>query len=429
MKQALKTFVVKVLTFEAGILLKRTKPTIIAVTGSVGKTSTKDAIFAVMKNYKKTRKSEKSFNSEIGVPLSVLGLPNAWNNPVLWFWNIIEGFFIAFFSRNYPELLVLEAGVDRPGDMSSLARWVKPDVIVMTRLPDVPVHVEYFVTPEAVATEKLEILKVLKPDGLFVYNHDDPKLCEAAAGIRQSSKGFGRYAPTQYTASADEIVYRDDIPVGSQFKLSHMGEEVIAKAYGSIGIQNAYTYAATAAAVSYFDVSLEDTVLALKNYSSPVGRMRLISGIKGSCIIDDTYNSSPTAVESALTSLRELRGFKRKIAVLGDMLELGQYSTRAHEKVGEVAASSVDFLITIGIRSRKTAESALEHGLDESKILQYEDSLTAGKELQQLLMPGDIVLVKGSQSVRAERVVEEIMAEPQRAGELLVRQDKSWKKR
>jgi UDP-N-acetylmuramoyl-tripeptide--D-alanyl-D-alanine ligase len=157
--------------------------------------------------------------------------------------------------------------------------------------------------------------------------------------------------------------------------------------------------------------------------------MRVIPGIKATCILDDTYNSSPTAVEGALQTLKELRGFNRKIAVLGDMLELGQFSTREHERIGEVAAGAVDMLITIGVRSRKTAEGALEHGLSEKQIFQYEDSAAAGKELQQLIKPGDVILVKGSQGVRAERVVEEIMAEPERAGELLVRQDAAWKRR
>ncbi len=429
MKDALKKVVITILTFEASILLRRAKPVVIAVTGSVGKTSVKDAIFAVLKNHKKTRKSEKSFNSEIGVPLSVLGLPNAWNNPVLWFWNIVEGLFLALFSKNYPEVLVLEAGVDRPGDMKNLATWLKPDIVVMTRLPDVPVHVEYFSTPEAVVAEKLELLKALKPEGVFVYNHDDPKLCEAVTTVRQPSLGFGRYAPTQFNASADQIIYRDDIPVGSQFTVSHFDEQVTMKVYGSIGVQNAYTYTAAAAVAAQFDIGLEAVSEALKTYLGPAGRMRVIPGIKGTCIIDDTYNSSPIAVQSALQSVSELKGFKRKIAVLGDMLELGQFSTREHEKVGELCAKTVDLLVTVGIRSRKTAEAALEHGLSEKNIFQYEDALLAGKELQQIIKPGDLILVKGSQGIRAERIVEEVMAEPNRAPELLVRQDKSWKKR
>ncbi len=429
MKDYFKKFVITILTAEAKLLLRRTKPTIIAVTGSVGKTSTKDAIFSVIKRHKKARKSEKSFNSEIGVPLSVLGLPNAWSNPVMWFWNIVEGLFIALFSKNYPEVLVLECGVDRPGDMRSLTAWLKPDIVVITRLPDVPVHVEYFSSPEAVCAEKLLLASALKPNGVFIYNHDDPKLLAALEDIRQPSIGYSRYAPAQFTASQDEIVYRDDVPAGSQFVLKHLDESVNIKVLGSIGVQNAYTFAAAAAVAAQFDISLNAVAEALAQHSGPAGRMRVIPGIKGVCIIDDTYNSSPIAAESALQSLRELRGFKRKIAVLGDMLELGQFSSREHERVGAVAADAVDMLLTVGVRSRKTAEGALEHGLSEKVVFQYEESVQAGKELQNMIQPGDVVLIKGSQGIRAERIVEEIMAEPNRASELLVRQEEAWSQR
>ena len=429
MKQFFKHIVVAVMTYEAKVLLQRTKPIVIAITGSVGKTSTKDAIFTVLKNHRKTRKSEKSFNSEIGVPLSVLGLPNAWNNPLLWLKNFIDGFLIAFFSRAYPEVLVLECGVDRPGDMAKLSKWLKPDIVVITRLPDVPVHVEYFGTPDAVVAEKLELLKALKPEGVFIYNHDDDKLQFAAAETRQPSVGFSRYVPTHFTASHDQVIYHDDIPVGSTFNLAYLQESVVVKVMGSVGIQNAYTYAAAAAVANQFGISLPEVAAALLSHDSPPGRMRMIPGIKGSLIIDDTYNSSPIAVEAALQSLLELRGAKRKIAILGDMLELGQYSSRAHEQVGEMAAKCADVLFTIGVRSRKTAEAALEHGLDESQIFQYEDARRAGRELQAYLQPGDIVLVKGSQGVRAERVVEEVMRHPEHAAELLVRQDSSWQNR
>jgi UDP-N-acetylmuramoyl-tripeptide--D-alanyl-D-alanine ligase len=429
MKHVFKSIIVALLTYEAKILLRRAKPTIIAITGSVGKTSTKDAIFSVLSAHRKTRKSEKSFNSEIGVPLSILGLPNGWNNPFLWLKNIAEGFFIAFFSRDYPEILVLEAGVDRPGDMKRLATWLSPDIIVMTRLPDVPAHVEYFPSPEAVATEKLELLKALRDDGVFIYNHDDPKLQAAANDVRQPSFGFGRYAPTHFMAQNDGIVYHDDLPVGASFDLVHFDERVPVKIYGTIGVPNAYVFAATAAVASQFDIPLETVAAALGTHLPPPGRMRVLPGLKSACIIDDTYNSSPIAVEAALTSLRELRGFKRKIVVLGDMLELGQYSSREHERLGALVPGAADMLLTIGIRSRKIAEGALEHGLHESKILQYDDAKTAGRELQGIIAPGDVILIKGSQGVRAERVVEEIMAEPEKASTLLVRQDNDWQQR
>ena len=429
MKMVLKKIVVAVLTFEAKVLLRRTKPFIIAITGSVGKTSTKDAIFTILKNHKKTRKSQKSFNSEIGVPLSILGLPNAWGNPFLWLKNFFDGFMIAFFSRNYPEVLVLECGVDRPGDMAALTKWLSPDIVVMTRLPDVPVHVEFFGTPEAVVAEKMELLKALKPDGVFIYNHDDVKLQNAVKDVRQSAVGFSRYLPTHFTASSDAIVYHNDEPVGSTFTLTHLNESVPIKVMGSIGMQNAYTFAAAAAVASQFDISLQSVAEAVLEHQSPPGRMRMIPGIKGTLIIDDTYNSSPVAVEAALTSLSEIRGAKRKIAIIGDMLELGQFSSRAHEKVGEQVPKCADVLFTLGVRARKIAETAIEFGLHEKNVFQHDDIARAGRELQAFIKPGDVILIKASQGIRAEKIVEEIMAHPELATKQLARQEASWKLR
>ncbi len=429
MKSVFKKIVVAVLTFEAKVLLRRTKPTIIAITGSVGKTSTKDAIFSVLKNHKKTRKSQKSFNSEIGVPLSILGLPNAWDNPFLWLKNFFDGFMIAFFSRNYPEVLVLECGVDRPGDMATLTKWLSPDIVIMTRLPDVPVHVEFFGTPEAVVAEKMELLKALKPDGVFIYNHDDIKLQNAVKEVRQSAVGFSRYLPTHFTASSDAIVYHNDEPVGSTFTLTHLNDSVPIKVMGSIGMQNAYTFAAAAAVASQFDINLQSVAEAVLEHQSPPGRMRMIPGIKGTLIIDDTYNSSPVAVEAALTSLSEIRGAKRKIAIIGDMLELGQFSSRAHEKVGEQVPQCADILFTLGVRARKIAETAIEFGMHEKNVFQHDDVARAGRELQAFIKPGDVILIKASQGIRAEKIVEEIMAHPEMATKQLARQEVSWKLR
>ena len=143
-------------------------------------------------------------------------------------------------------------------------------------------------------------------------------------------------------------------------------------------------------------------------------------------IIDDTYNSSPIALESALVTLSELRGFSRKVAVLGDMLELGRHSVSAHEAAGNQAAKTADILITVGIRARGIAEAALNSGMSEKNILQYEDSVTAGRELQNLIQPGDVILIKGSQGICMERAVADIMAQPELAEEQLVRQSAVW---
>ncbi len=429
MKKLFKHLVVSILTLESRILLRRTKPFIVAVTGSVGKTSTKDAIYAAISKHKQTRKSLKSYNSEIGIPLSVLGLNNAWDNPFLWLKNIVEGMVIALFSRDYPDVLILEAGVDRPGDMKSLAKWLRPDVVVMTRLPNIPVHVEYFASPEAVIAEKMELVKALRPDGAFIYNHDDTNLQKQLANVRQRQVGFSRIVPTDFTARADQVVYDNNQPVGMEFAIEHGEDKESFLVKGVLGVPVTYAVAAASAVAAELGISLKTVAVAMDDLELPSGRMRLLPGIKNTTIIDDTYNSSPIALELALIALKNLEVSGRKIAVIGDMLELGQYSSEEHEKVGVLVPECCEVLVTVGVRARKIAEKALENGMNEQFIFQYDEAERAGKELQNYLLPKDVVLIKASQGIRAETIVEEIMAEPERASELLVRQSRAWEKR
>src|SRR3989338_7493023 len=190
MKHFFRHIITSILSAEARLLLARKKPKIIAITGSVGKTSTKDALYAVLKTHMRVRKSEKSFNSSLGVPLSVLGLPNAWGNPFGWLRNICEGLMAALFSDDYPEWLVLEVGVDRPGDMAAITAWVQPDIVVLTRLPHIPGPGEVFGAPEEGAKEKLQLFFALYENGILVYNNDDERVREAAASMRQRSIGY-----------------------------------------------------------------------------------------------------------------------------------------------------------------------------------------------------------------------------------------------
>lgn len=427
MKALFKKIVVAILTFEAKILLQRTKPQIIAITGSVGKTSVKDAVYAVLKDHVYARKSEKSYNSDVGVPLSVLGLQNGWSNPFVWFKNILDGGMVALFPGKYPHVLVLEMGVDRPGDMDKLTAWIKPDVVVLTRLPDVPVHVEYFDSPEAVIAEKKKLVDALKTDGTLVYNQDDPKVVEIAESVLQKTISYSRYSLSSFTASADKVMYENGRAIGFEFILTHGNQAFQLWVNGSLGVQHAYNYAAALAVGSIFGVSVEQGATALENHMPPPGRMRLLDGLKDTLIIDDTYNASPVATERSLHTLKEIKGVKRRIAVLGDMMELGKYSVDEHERIGAMIPKVADVLITVGVRARGIANGALEAGMSEKNIFQYDDAYRAGKELELMLEPGDVVLVKGSQSIRAERVVEEIMAHPEDAETLLVRQSTMWK--
>ncbi len=426
MKATLKLAIERILFFEARILLARKKPRIIGITGNVGKTSAKDAIYTVIHSHVRARKSEKSFNSDIGVTLTILGLPNAGNNLFLWVINIVEGLFIALFTRSYPEWLVLEMGVDRPGDMKRLASLVRPDIVVLTRFPDVPVHVEYFQTPEAVIEEKMELVRALKEGGTVVFNNDDENIRKALSGLSVHAVGFGKLTPSPYTASKETILYEDQHPVGYSFDISHGPESADIKIIGSLGLHTAYTAAAACAVGGLLDIPLHTAGDAYTEHTSAPGRMRLIKGIKDSTIIDDTYNASPLAATEGIDTLAGVTEATRRIAVVGDMLELGRYSVKEHEKLGAHLALKVDALMTVGVRAKHVAQSAVEGGMKETRILEVSDSEEGAEVLRGLIKAGDVIYVKGSQGMRMERIVKAIMKEPERAGELLVRQDSMW---
>jgi len=175
MRSIFKKAIVWILQAEAKAVLRKYRPHVVAITGSVGKTSTKDAVYAVLSKKFHVRKSEKSFNSEVGVPLTILGLGNAWGNPLRWLQNIIDGLSLIVTTRNYPEWLVLEVGADRPGDIKSLASWIKVDIAIITRLPEVPVHVEFFDSVEAVIEEKASLIDALRPGGTLLLYADDER--------------------------------------------------------------------------------------------------------------------------------------------------------------------------------------------------------------------------------------------------------------
>ncbi len=439
MKNFLKRCLVWVLLQEARLVVRKYRPKIIAVTGSVGKTSTKDAIFAVVAAGHYVRRSDKSFNSEIGVPLTILGCPNAWSNPFAWLQNLLDGLLLSITPARYPEWLVLEVGADRPGDISSLARWLPVDIAVITRLPEVPVHVEYFKSVDAVVEEKASIINALRPGGtLVVYADNHTQLLRERAekhGANVVTFGFDGEADlrgSNFAPLLETEAGKGSHPIGMSSTItirSTMSGSMSAplSTLGVIGSHAILSPLAAAAVGSVLGMSLEDTVAALGSYEPPHGRMHLLPGIKGTCIIDDTYNSSPAAVEAALNTLATLKG--RRAAVLGDMLELGRHSVDEHRKAGALVAKTADVLVTVGFRARDIAQGALDNGMQDDDIFQFEDAARAGEAVAAMLQSGDVVLVKGSQSIRLERVVELLLVDPSRAPELLVRQDAEWKRR
>jgi UDP-N-acetylmuramoyl-tripeptide--D-alanyl-D-alanine ligase len=429
MKSILKKIISIIITAEAKLVLRKYKPKIVAVTGNIGKTSTKDAIFSVMVREFYTRKSEKSFNSDIGVPLTILGRQNGWLNPIVWMKNIIFGIELLAFNMKYPEWLILEVGADRPGDIQKIAEWLQPDIVIITAFAKVPVHVEYFRGREEVIREKKYLAEALKHDGTLIVNGDDDDAMRIREELQVKSLVYGTDEVADIVASDIKIYYESQKPAGMTFKVNYQENSIPVTMKGSLGKQNVYSSLAALAVGLTQKVNLVNAGEALLSHETPKGRMKIIPGIKDTIIIDDTYNSSPAAAANALETLKEIAHAKRKIAAFGDMLELGKHSSDEHYRIGMLAAESADVLVTVGVRARRFAEGALDAEMDENKIFQFDTSAEAGKFLQDFIKSGDTILIKGSQSMRMEKAVLEIMAEPQKAKELLVRQEEEWLKK
>ncbi len=378
-KEILKKILIYILELEAKYVLEKYKPKIIAVTGSVGKTSTKDSIYTIMSPYFFVRKSEKSFNSEIGVPLTVLGLQNGWNNPFIWFRNIVEGLELIFFKNNYPSCLILEVGADKPGDIKRITKWLHPDVTVITRIGSVPVHVEAFESRQDLINEKAYLVRALKPEGVLILNADDDDVIGMRALARQRLITFGVQRPADINASNERILYEeiDGVrqPVGFGFKVDFSGNSVPIELPHVLGVQHLYPVLAAIAVGSSQGLNMVEVTQAMKDHVPPRGRMNVLRGINNSTIIDDTYNSSPVALGEAFEVFKKIEVVGKKIAVLGDMLELGKFSAEEHKMAGRIIAKIADRLITVGVRAR---------------------------------------------------LMKEILAEPEKAAELLVRQEPEW---
>lgn len=423
MKDLIKPLVVRLLVWEATLVLSRHKPFIVAVTGNLGKTSTKDAIFAVMKDSFHVRRSEKSMNSEFGVPLTILGEKSGWSNPLHWIMILARGLAVAF-GKQYPTHLVLEIGADRPGDIKSICSWLTPDITIVTQFGQVPVHIEFFKDRDAVVAEKAHLVSALKENGLFIYNaddHDTVKLLEKTKA-RTASIGINREADVK----ANNVRMYGNPLTGTEADVmidNHPYHLVLPEVVGRSPVYSALPALLVARELN---ISLEVACAALRDGDKPKGRMRLLPGMNGSVIIDDTYNASPKATEHGLHTLGEIDTPGRKIAVLGDMLELGEFTRDEHYKIGLEAAKVSHKLYTVGIRARSIAEGALDGKMADENIMQCDASIDAGKELVSVLRSGDVVYMKGSQGIRMERAVKMILAQTHDPRRYLVRQEKQW---
>ena len=352
------------------------------------------------------------------------------------------------FKNEYPDCLILEIGADHPGDIRKIAKWLRVDIVVVTKISQTPVHVEFFKSPLEVFEEKASIIQALKQNGTLVLYGDDPKIIALnqrveGKGIKVYSYGLNESATVH--GLEQSVTYSKDegnwLPTGVFFniKIKDCQEMVSVTSKNIVG--QAYIYPLLAAVATAYSLGIKPEKINadLNKFLPPRGRMNLIPGINGSVIIDDTYNSSPDAAKAALETLKSLESSSslnsvnpligqggKKIAILGDMMELGKYAADEHRKVGKEAASVVSDLITVGMRSRMTAEEALKNGMPSESVRSFDKADEVAGYVGPMIKSGDVILVKGSQSIRMEKVVKALMKEPERAGDLLVRQEKEW---
>ena len=424
MKELVKYIIVTIITQEAKLILKKHKPFVIGVTGNLGKTSTKDSIVAALSSLS-VRGTEKSLNSEFGVPLTIIGEKSGWNNLFKWLRIIYRGL-VVYFSKNYPKYLVLEIGADHKGDIESVTKWLKTDVTVLTQFSEIPVHVENFASREELVREKQFLAEAVKEGGLFIYNQDCHDSVEIASKIKRNKISFGVHSGDWVARNiSNSLANTGSVSAEIFNKDKHLTDISCAGVLGESPILCALPALVVA---DYLEVNVSDAAKGVSHMKRAAGRMRVLEGKMNSILVDDTYNASPLATMHGLHTLGNLDG-KRKIAVLGDMLELGEYTKEAHTKVGALAAKTAHLIFTVGNRARTTAEAALDNGAAGESVIQCENSRDAGREVLKILQPGDMVYLKGSQGIRMERAVKMLLADHLDPSINLVRQDEEWLKR
>lgn len=350
---------------------------VVGITGSVGKTTTKEFAAALLEKRYAVLKSEGNYNNHIGLPLSILKL------------------------QPKDEVTVLEMGMSAAGEIARLTQIAPPDVAVITNIH--PVHLEFFNTVDEIALAKKEILDGTKPGGTAVINGDDPTVRMIAKDWKGSKVLFGLSDKCDIRA---ETIQRNgthgisfDIIYGSDRK-----KTAIPFIYKSF----LYNFLAAASVAYVLSVPFADVLMQTNSLMPFPMRGEIHFLAHEIVLIDDSYNSNPAALESALKDLSEIDA-KRKVAVLGDMLELGKTQKSYHHEAGRhVALIGWDILVTVGPLSRHMADGAREAGMKDAQITSFENAEEAAGHVDSLVETGDLVLVKGSRGIRMEKIVERL---------------------
>ena len=370
----------KALQSLAKYYLNLVSPKVVGITGSVGKTSTKDMVSQILSSKYKTVKTKGNYNNEIGLPLTIF--------------NIEEE----------TEIAVLEMGADNFGDIKSLINIANPDIGIITNIGTS--HIEKFGSRDGILNEKMSISTYFDDKNCLVYAPDGEYLVE-------KKMDFPVILIKKENGNDGDLIIKNVVEkgeFGNQFELAYKGDSVKFE-LEAIGAHNVVNCALAVAAGLKCGISLQEASAAIKGIEITKGRLSIAekNGIK---IIDDTYNASPLSVKAAIDLLMKVEG-KRKVAFLGDMLELGEFSEASHIEIGEYSINKgVDVLVAIGEKSRNTYKAAID--LNKSidgkakKVIHYKDRKNAIRELKSILKFGDVVLFKGSRSMHLEEIINEM---------------------
>ncbi|HHW32322.1 MAG TPA: UDP-N-acetylmuramoyl-tripeptide--D-alanyl-D-alanine ligase [Clostridiaceae bacterium] len=352
----------------------------IGITGSVGKTSTKEMVACVLGQHLNTLKTMGNYNNEIGLPLSVLNLDSRY------------------------QAAVFEMGMNSFGEISRLTSIVKPDVAIITNIG--MAHIEKLGSRQNILKAKLEILEGLSKEGLVILNGDDKLLSGMRGLLGFRTKYFGTEEEVDYKAENIRLAGEK----GSYFEIRIDGVdyEIYVPAPG---IHNVYNALAAIASGIELNIPVDDIIKGIREYKPEKMRLNIIE-LKDIKIIDDTYNANPQSMEAALNVLKDVAGNSRKIAVLGDMLEMGEWADQAHYGIGKLAFSKgINYIITVGNNAKKIAEGALNSGANPENVKTFENNAQGWNYLKELIMSGDVILVKGSRSMKMEEIVNKLMTD------------------
>jgi len=419
---------VKIAGLLAQAVIRKYRPLVIAITGSVGKTSTKEAIYTVLASNGSVRKTVKNYNNELGVPLTVFDVDAPGKNPLAWLHLFARGFSLLMSDKQYPKVLILELGADRVGDIEYLTKLTEPHIGILTSIG--ASHLAKFGSLENIVKEKTTIISCLRSDGIAIVSTDDPVAATVVGKTKARLVTYGCNQQADISAQDIHLTERYGA-IGLAFKIHYQGSTVPMFIPGLIGRHQISAILAAVAVGVNRSLNLLTISERLNRWQPTSGRMRLIVGRHDTMIIDDTYNSAPQSAKAALESLAELGVLRhsKTYAILGDMLELGDYAIAGHEEVGyAIKKANIDYLLTTGVLAHHTSLAASNAGMNPANIFAFKTLAEVITWLEKQLQQGSTILVKGSQGARMEKVVKALLADQSQAEELLVRQTEEWLK-